>query len=92
MKLTIILLAVIFLLSCGDETYYSNPEPDTPGKTLSAEAKRVLSAKCQQCHSGANFLTSYNAFKSQGQPRVKNGSMPPGGGLSDSEKSILLGE
>lgn len=94
MKVLFLLIAIILLISCGDETYYSNPEPTpgTPGQSLSVEAKGIISAKCASCHQGKAFLTAYGAFKSKAVPMIRSGQMPPGGGLSDNEKSILLNQ
>lgn len=91
MKTLLLICIAILLISCGDEVYYDAPPKNPTGKVLSFEAQAALERNCQKCHSGASFLSDYSAFQNA-KKRVINGSMPPGGDISEIDKNLLIKE
>ena len=87
----LVVLYVTFgvIVSCGDETYYSN-DPSPKSEPLSNEIRTLLTAKCVSCHSGESFLIDKQLYQTKAIPLIKSNKMPPSGDLSDSEKSTLL--
>jgi hypothetical protein len=88
----ILLFFVAFIvLSCGSGGGYETPVPNDPPKsdnelTFNADVKPILINFCDQCHSGATFLSSEEAFLSSKAPtRIANGSMPQRGSSNYSQ-------
>jgi hypothetical protein len=82
----ILLFIVAFLLfSCGSgESYEETPAPKPPQNgeklTFNSDVKPLLVTFCDQCHSGATFMASEQAFRASKAPtRIANGSMPQKG-------------
>jgi hypothetical protein len=48
----------------------------------------IFQTHCFNCHSWTNYQTAFNSRASI-KTRTQNGSMPPGGGLSDDEKAKI---
>lgn len=91
---SIMFSGLALISGCGDSYYqdYDNGDnsqtyPDTKWE----QAQPVVKRNCERCHKGEAFLTSVDVYLAKAKARVINGSMPPGGGLSSSDKAILVG-
>ena len=85
MKLFLCLIFFIPLQhSCGSSSSYDKPKP-APQTSLVAQT-------CNTCH-GKSIGTAFGDTLPEGaKKRVRNNTMPPGGGLDDTTKQRLLGE
>ena len=94
MKYLFILMALI--IGCGDDYSYSkkpaptNQNPGNGAVEFSNEVQAAIGRNCTSCHAGEGFITNASIFKAKGQPMVSSGRMPPGGGISQADKEILL--
>jgi len=94
------LLVFIFsfvIISCSSDD--DTPDAPTVEKvTYTKNVKAIIDANCLACH-GATLtneapvhLTSYEEVKTAGEKvatRVANGTMPPSGPLSDTQKKVI---
>lgn len=98
----IILFFVAFLVfSCGSpQDAYDEPAPPKPpvnngSLTFAADVKPLLTTFCEQCHSGATFMSSEQAFLTSKAPtRIGNGSMPQRGSANynkwgDTQRNLI---
>lgn len=79
---------LLALFGCGGGA----PAPKRP--VSFAEVEAVVNRRCAGCHDGKTepeLLPRDVYLRSGAQSRVREGSMPPGGGLTDEEKNLLLG-
>jgi len=77
------------LLGCGGGA----PAPKRP--VSFAEVETVVNRRCAGCHDGKTesvLLPREKYLRSGAQSRVREGTMPPGGGLTAEERNILLEE
>lgn len=101
---SMVTIAAITLMACSksNTTTSQNFTPTcTTTKTFAADARPVFTTSCATavgCHaagsaSGPGELTTYTQIfnaRSAIRSSVANGSMPPGGGLSNDQKNAIL--
>ena len=99
-----ILILFVLALSCGeDETIYikkpadsyddnQNQDDTQDDKKLefSGEVIAAISRNCKSCHANDAFIKDPALFKQKGQPMISSGEMPPGGNISQSDKTLLI--
>lgn len=98
------ILLILYIVGCGggQETYEKSPSPVAPGGNdnqggLSSLAIASIQKNCATCHGGsqAPALTNEAQIKASLARvcvRTGNGTMPPGGNISQSDKDAILGE
>lgn len=95
----LLFLVAFIVLSCGSaEEPVSAPPTQPPSSselTFAADVKPLLTNYCEQCHSGATFMASEQAFLASKAPaRIANGSMPQRGSSNynkwgDAQRQII---
>ena len=99
-----LLLSTLLLPACATEDAEEGPNVDCGAVTVPKFTEVSAFAKCTSCHSstltgparanapaGINYDT-YEAAKanaSKGMEEVYEGSMPPGGGMTEAEKTQI---
>lgn len=87
----LLFLVAMIVIGCGSGGGYETQVPAEPPKSdgelsFTADIQPVLISFCDQCHSGATFLSSQEAFLGSKAPtRIANGSMPQRGSKNYSQ-------
>ena len=96
------MLLVLFMFGCAEKkTTIYKPDPGGDGGGDSAleekynEIKSTLTSSCETagCHAGGAIadLSTASKFKNgNSKARIENGTMPPGGNISEADKEKLL--
>lgn len=94
LSIIILCLAMIVIFSaCGDEYKKKEANYDynkVPGLEFSSEVSSAISKNCKSCHASEPFIKDPNLFRSKAIPMIESGKMPPGGNISNDEKSLLI--
>lgn len=92
-----VLVIVTTVCACGVKSSSDDdPPPSPPPATDKAwdEIKPLVQTRCGGCHNGTvhpiKFDTAAKFKGSRAKARITDGSMPPGGGLSATDKQKLL--